>query len=126
MKETRKSKTEKKKKNAGQKIGNKLEDERRKEKNANKKNSPLVLGHVIVLALFSLDCICIMLGLPGGSAVKSLPALLELKETWVRSLGWGRSPGRGRGNPLQYSCMENPMGRGACWVTVHRVTKSQT
>ena len=36
----------------------------------------------------------------------------------------GRSPGEGRGNPLQYSCLENPMDRGA-WAIVHRVTKSQ-
>ena len=34
--------------------------------------------------------------------------------------GWGRSPGGGRGNPLQYSCLENPMGRGAWWAAVHR------
>ena len=33
--------------------------------------------------------------------------------------GWGRSPGEGHDNPLQYSCMENPMDRGAWWVTVH-------
>ena len=40
--------------------------------------------------------------------------------------GLGRSPGEGRGNPLQYSCLENPMDRGAWWATVHGVTKSQT
>ena len=40
--------------------------------------------------------------------------------------GLGRSPGRGHGNPLQYSCLENPMDRGAWRATVHRVTKSQT
>ena len=40
--------------------------------------------------------------------------------------GVGRSPGGGHGNPLQYSCLENPMNRGAWWATVHRVTKSQT
>ena len=38
----------------------------------------------------------------------------------------GRSPGRGHGNPLQYSCLENPMDRGAWWTTVYGVTKSQT
>ena len=37
--------------------------------------------------------------------------------------GWGRSPGVGNGNPLQHSCLENPMDRGAWWATVHRVTK---
>ena len=35
----------------------------------------------------------------------------------------GRSPGGGNGNPLQYSCLENSMDRGALWVTVHGVTK---
>ena len=39
--------------------------------------------------------------------------------------GLGRGPGRGHGNPLQYSRLENPMDRGAWWATVHRVTKSQ-
>ena len=41
-------------------------------------------------------------------------------------LGFGRSPGEGNGNPLQYSCLENPMDRGAQRATVHGVTESQT
>ena len=40
--------------------------------------------------------------------------------------GLGRSPGGGHGNPLQYSCLENPMDRGAWQATVHRVGQSQT
>ena len=40
--------------------------------------------------------------------------------------GSGRFPGEGNGNPLQYSCLENPMDRGAWWATVHGVAKSQT
>ena len=40
--------------------------------------------------------------------------------------GLGRSPGEGNGNPLQYSCLGNPMDRGTCWATVHRVPKSHT
>ena len=40
--------------------------------------------------------------------------------------GSGRSPGEGNGNPLQYSCLENPMDRGAWWATIHGVAKSQT
>ena len=40
--------------------------------------------------------------------------------------GSGRSPGEGNGNPLQYSCLENLMDRGAWWATVHGVTKSRT
>ena len=40
--------------------------------------------------------------------------------------GLGRSPGGGHGSPLQYSCLENPMDRGAWWATGHGVAKSQT
>jgi len=40
--------------------------------------------------------------------------------------GSGRSPGEGLGNPLQYSCLENPMDRGAWWAEVRRGAKSQT
>ena len=40
--------------------------------------------------------------------------------------GFGRFPGEGNGNPLQYSCLENSMDRGAWWATVHGVTKSRT
>ena len=40
--------------------------------------------------------------------------------------GSGRSPGEGNGNPLQYSCLENPMDGEAWWATVHGITKSQT
>ena len=39
--------------------------------------------------------------------------------------GSGRSPGEGNGNPLQYSCLDNPMDSRAWWATVHGVTKSQ-
>ena len=38
----------------------------------------------------------------------------------------GRSPGGGHGNPLQYSCLENPMDRGAWWLKVHGASKNQT
>ena len=43
-------------------------------------------------------------------------------------LGWipGLVRGEGKGNPLQYFCLRNPMDRGAWWATVHGVTKSQT
>ena len=40
--------------------------------------------------------------------------------------GWGRSPGEGKGNPLQQSCLEKSMDRGAWWAAVHGVTKSWT
>ena len=53
--------------------------------------------------------------------IKNLPSV---QETGVRSLGWEDSPGEGNGNPLQYSCLENPMDRGAWQGIVNRVTKS--
>ena len=40
--------------------------------------------------------------------------------------GWGRYPGEENGNPLQYSCLENPKDRGTLWATVHGVTKSRS
>ena len=52
---------------------------------------------------------------PGGSEVKSLPAN-ESNAGLIH--GWGRSPGEGNGNPLQYSCLGNPMDRGAWRATV--------
>ena len=55
--------------------------------------------------------------------LKRLPAM---RETLVRFLGWEDSPGERNGNPLQYSCLENPMDGGAWWATVHGVAKSQT
>ena len=45
---------------------------------------------------------------------------------WVWSLMLGRSPGEGNGNPLQYSCLGNPMNRGPWWATVHGITESNT
>ena len=54
-------------------------------------------------------------GSPGGSAVKSLPANAEHVGS---TSGSGRSPGEGSGNPLQYSCLGNPMERRACQATV--------
>ena len=60
---------------------------------------------------------------PGGSEVKasaSSAGYLGLIP------GSGRSLGEGNGNPLQYSCLENPMDGGAWWATIHRVAKSRT
>ena len=60
------------------------------------------------------------LGFHGGSVVKNLPASVG---DMGLIPGLGRSPGEGNGNPLQYSCLENPMDRGAWWATVYRVAK---
>ena len=71
---------------------------------------------------FYLDKI-VKTGFPDGSAVKNLPA----NARDVGSVpGWGRSPGEGNGNPLQYSCLGNSMDREAWWATVHGVAKSRT
>ena len=58
--------------------------------------------------------------------MKNPPEMQEPQETQVRSLGREDSPGGGHGNPLQYSCLENPMDRGAWWATVHSVAQSWT
>ena len=60
---------------------------------------------------------------PGGSKVKNPPA--NIGDVGLIP-GSGRSPGEGDGNPLQYSCLENPMDREAWWTTVHGVSQSQT
>ena len=63
------------------------------------------------------------MGFPGGSDSKASACNagdLDLIP------GWGRSPEEGNGHPLQYSCLGNPMDRGAWWATVHGVTKSRS
>ena len=62
-------------------------------------------------------------GFPGGPEVK----VSACNAGELGSIpGLGRSPGEGKENSLQYSCLENPKGRGAWWATVHGVTKSCT
>ena len=58
--------------------------------------------------------------------VKNLPANAGDKRDAGLIPGLGRSPGRGHGNPLQYSCLEHPMDRGTWQAMVHRVAKSWT
>ena len=62
-------------------------------------------------------------GFPSGSVVKNLPANAE-DEGLIP--GSGRAPEKGNGNPLQYSCLGNPIDRGAWQATVHGVIESQT
>jgi len=57
--------------------------------------------------------------------VKNTPTNTEDRDSGSIT-GSGRSLGEGHGNPLHYSCLENPLERGAWWATVHRVAKSQT
>ena len=65
-------------------------------------------------------------GIPGGSAVKNLPASAGATGDTGLIPGSGRSLGGGNGNPLQYCCLGNPMDRGAWQATAHGVTKSWT
>ena len=62
---------------------------------------------------------------PGGSVVKNLPAKAGDTRDVGSIPGSGRSLGGGNGNPVQYSCLENSMDRGAWWATVYGVTKGQ-
>ena len=76
-------------------------------------------------------CVCVCVYGEGGTfqvavVVKNLPANAGNVIDVGLIFGSGRSPGGGNGNPLQYSCLENPMDRGAWWATVHRVAKSGT
>ena len=74
------------------------------------------------------DCLA---GLPGGESgvtldlpfrLKPLPAM---RETWVQSLGQEDSPGEGNGNPLQFSCLENPLDREAWQATWGRKSRTR-
>ena len=92
---------------------------------------PSVLFHSMFLKIrrlcshntFHLYFLASLLGFPGGS---------DSKTSACNAGDWGsfseseRSPGRGHGNPLQYSCLENPMDREAWLATVHGMAKSQT
>ena len=62
-------------------------------------------------------------GFSGGSVVKNPPANAGEAGSIP---GLGKFPGGGHGNPLQYSCLQNPMDRGAWWAAVHSVEKIQT
>ena len=78
-------------------------------------------GYVLsMISLFSLSMYKTHQGFPGVSAIKNSPA----NAGDVGSIpGSGRTPGNGKGNPLEYSCLGNPMERGACQATVHGVAK---
>ena len=61
-----------------------------------------------------------------AAVLKNLPANARDGRDASSIPGWGRSPEEGNGNPLQYSCLENPMDGEAWLSTVHGVAKSQT
>ena len=61
-----------------------------------------------------------LIGFPGGSVVKNPPA--NAGDAGLIP-GLGRAPGEGNGNPIQYSCLENPMDKGAWWAIVYGIAK---
>ena len=65
-------------------------------------------------------------GFPGGAVIKNPPANVGDARDMGSIPGSGTSPGGGNGNPFWYSCLGNPMDRGAWWATVHRVAESCT
>ena len=67
-----------------------------------------------------------LLGFPGGTSGKESACQCRRPRVPGSISGSGRSPGGRHGNPLQYSCLENPVNRGARWATVHGDAKSQT
>ena len=83
-----------------------------------------------IISLLARCQLCIPLSLPRASQVVLVVKNPPVNAGDIRDAGptplWGRCPGGGHDNPLQYSCLENPMDRGAWWATVHGVAKSRT
>ena len=69
---------------------------------------------------------CVHSGFPGGTSGKEPACQYRRCRELGLVPGLGRSSGEGNGNPLQYSCLENPMDRGVWWATVHGAAKSRT
>ena len=67
-----------------------------------------------------------LVGFPNGSAGEESACNAGDTEDMSSIPGLGRFPGEANGNPLQYSCLKNPMDKRAWWATVHGVAKSQT
>ena len=66
------------------------------------------------------------MGFSYGTVLKNLPANAGDTGEVDSTPGLGRAPGEGNGNPIQYSCLENLIDRGAWWATVHGVARSWT
>ena len=78
---------------------------------------------LVLIKSLSVICKTIVQTFPGDSGV-TLPSMQEMPQIWVLFLG--RSPGGGHGNPLQYSCLENPTDRGVWQATVHGISELDT
>ena len=85
-----------------------------------KARSEAVSSKICNRPFFLFEASTLWSGFSGGSVVKNLPVNAE---DMCSISGLGRSPGEGNGNPLQYSCLGNPMDRGAWQALGHGVTK---
>ena len=79
--------------------------------------------HIKRYTYWTYICTCGCMGFPGHASCKNPPANAEGIRDTGSVPGWGRSPGGGLGNSLQYSCLENPRDRRAWGATVHRVAE---
>ena len=99
----------------------------KEERMGTRRGTKAVLGLLLLFYILTWEAVTwwllVCYKLPGGSEVKA--SAWNVGDSGLIP-GSGRSPGEGNGNPLQYSCLENPTDRGAWWVTVHGVAKSQT
>ena len=85
----------------------------------------ILISYIFIMLL--LFIILLPNGFPGGTCGEEPTCQCRLDLRDMGSIpGSGRSPGGGHGIPLQYSCLENPMDRGANWATVQGVAQSQT
>ena len=89
-------------------------------------SSPGILNITYTQMASKYVCLHISMGFPGGSVVKTPPANAGDTGDQCSIPGSRRSPGGGNGNPVQYSCLENSMDRGAQPATVQRVEKNWT
>ena len=87
------------------------------------KSQTQVLSFKLNIWILFIYLVISVLGFPCGSVVKNLSA--NVGDMGLIP-GSGRAPGGGNGNPLQYSCLGNPMDRGAWQATVHGIAKSRT
>ena len=86
----------------------------------------IIQPYVIMITYLIMVLICISQGFPGGSVGKETACNAGDARVVCSLPGSGRVSGEGHGNPLQYSCLENPMDRGLWWAIVHGVKKSRT
>ena len=81
------------------------------------------LAKEYVKAVYCYPTYLTSMGFPGGSVEKNLPAVVGDVKNMGSIPGLGKLPGEGNGNPLWYSCLTNPMDRGALWAIVHGVAR---